>query len=107
MDRRTILKGIGTATVAGAAFVSPSSARHDADLKLDVTDVSGTVAATDLLDQGQLAQLDGDFSQTNIIVSAETDVIDLASCCYHQDCCANVDNCDCECCTCDACEETK
>ena len=103
MNRRTILKGISTATVAGASFVSPSSAKHDAGMKVDVTDVSGTVAATDLLDEEQRAQLDGDFSQTKFIVSADVDAIKAPECCVHHDCCANVDNCRCECCSCEAC----
>lgn len=104
MKRRTILKGIGVAAATGAGFAGSASATFGNSVELDVSGVSGEVAVADLADEGQLARL-GDFRHTNVIVSAEADTIDLSSCCHHQDCCANVDNCDCSCCTCDACEQ--
>lgn len=111
MQRRTLLKGVGTAAAATAGFAGSAAARPALDVELDrpldVSDVSGRVALADLLDESELRRLDGDVDPhaKRLVVSEETDtLVDLEDdCCKTYKQCFDEDNetnCTCACCVC-------
>ena len=110
MNRRTILKRIGaasvaTAGIAGTAAASPSG---NVDHQLDVSDISGEVELTELLARGGHERLApealGRSGATRFVISEDADTITLDDCC--QLCCKHPNICDCICCECseDACQ---
>lgn len=111
MQRRTLLKGIGTAAAASAGFAGSAAARPalgvELDRPLDVSDVSGQVALADLLDEVELRQFDGDVNphEVTLVVTEEADtIVDVEDdCCKtfkHCDDDADETNCTCACCVC-------
>lgn len=110
MQRRTLLKGVGTAAAATAGLAGSAAARPALGVELDrplaVSDVSGQVALADLLDESELRRLDGDVDPTDVtlVVSETADTIDPADdCCKTYKKCFDEDNetnCTCACCVC-------
>lgn len=104
MNRRTILKRLGAAGVATAGIAGTASASQagSVDHRLDVSDVSGEVELTELLDVGGHGQLTpealGRPGSTRLVISEEAETITLSDCCEY--CCENPNVCDCWCCTC-------
>lgn len=108
VQRRTLLKGIGTAATATAGLAGSASARPGVELdrELDVSDVSGVVPLADLLDEAERRQFGGvDPSGAKVVVAEETDtIVDLEDdCCKtykHCDDDSDETNCTCACCVC-------
>ncbi len=109
MQRRDLLKKLGTASAATAAFSGAASASlsegPDLDVEVDVSDVAGDVTLASLLDDAQLAQLsdDVDPSRLGVTIAPETETINPAACCavckYRYD----PDRCHCSCCAWECC----
>lgn len=99
MKRRLMLKRLGIASVGAAGLAGNASAHGDnggtvlGDLTLDVSDVSGEVALTELATEEQLDQLDAetadDLDPRSVTLHidrelkrAEEDVCCDMGCCY-------------------------
>ena len=111
MKRRTLVKQLGTASLATTTLVGSAAASRPAiniDREIDVSDVSGSVPLAELLDAEELAELpDGvDPWTTSITVAEGTDGIAPSDCCdYMPICCYDVDcPLGCPCCYCYHCE---
>lgn len=121
MNRRTILKRIGTVGVATVGITGTAAAssvqNHNVEHRLDVSAVSGEVKLGTLVDgdieaqlSGEtLAALAGDTDPANVRISVDprAETIALSECCEF--CCNNDHDleCPCFCCVCDsdACDE--
>lgn len=116
MQRRTILKRIGAASVAATGYagtVSASRPRPGIDRDLDVSDVSGVVKldalveedVEPLLDDEYVARLPADTepAEVELFIAEHADVINLSD----DDCCieCSLDQCAywCDCCEIERC----
>lgn len=86
MQRRDLLKNLGTAgattiAVTGAASAS-RSAEPAVDVEVDVSDVEGDVTLAALLDDEQLAMLPDDVDPTRrgMTIDADTETVDPTAC---------------------------
>ena len=111
MKRRTLIRQLGTASVATATFVGSAAAERPlghVDREIDVSDVSGAVPLADLLDEDEVAALPDDVDpwSATITVAEETDSVAPSECCDRMPLCCKDVECTrpCGCCYCYQCE---
>lgn len=89
MNRRNLLRNIGTAAIGIVAVAGTASASSPADLgidrTIDVSSVEGDVTLDELLTDEDLERLsdDVDPATQGVTVDATTDEISLAACCVY------------------------
>lgn len=110
MKRRTLVRQLGTATLATTTLVGSAAAnRSTLDREIDISGVSGSAPLADVLDEEALAELpdDVDAGAATVTVAEDAAVVESASdCCdYMPLCCRDID-CPktCGCCYCYQCE---
>lgn len=111
MKRRTLIRQLGTASLATTTLVGSAAASRpslDLDREIDVSGVSGSVPLADVLDDEALAELpeDVDPRAATITVAEDTDVVAPSECCDRMPLCCRDVECTrpCGCCYCYQCE---
>lgn len=110
MKRRTLVRGLGTASVAAAGFSGSAAAAPDVELgierEVDVSDVEGVTTLEELLDEEDLEALDEDVnpSEVRYQVSPEAESFDVGTACHNYSwlcsiCCGGFCPCVVCCCT--------